>query len=244
MTKRQTIALVLTVIAILVDCYGVFFASSVPSITVPVNIHHNVLYWKGTEPPVGVDLEILLTASGALSVNNPVRVHVNLLNANVSDLIHYYNRLSFTDAYQSGVNPNPNQAPITAGIPIVAGTHVGEYVADGTIVWLLEGPTWVYLAPNVATDLRIIAQDVQSGDPIVQIGSVSDTLSIQNSIAEYRLSWIVVGFSVLMLQPILDQFASRSRQSSPQQLQQEKPQGLWHQHKLWRKKRSQQTPTT
>jgi len=168
---------------------------------------------------------------------------VILRNANVTDLLQYYNMVCFTDAYGVGTVTGQGQTPLSAEMPIKPRANAGEYEADGTVVWLHEGPTWVYLLPTGSGGLLIVnAVDVQRGDPALQIASVSDTLSVGNTVIEHILTWVLVGFSVLMLQPIFE--ALLVKENAPQQQAQAKPQGTWHQHKLWRKLRSRQPLAT
>ena len=227
MTKRK-IAYVLLIGFILIDGFGFFYAN-VPRVTIPALMNVPIGYWVNIAPPVSVEVQIWLTASGALSVNNPVTVRAIVTDANVTDLLRYYNAISFTDAYQTDGSQN-------AKIPLKANpSTTGEYDADGTIIWLIEGPTWVIFLPNTEKNIVANRADVTKGDAVAQIASIGDTLSIQNSVTEQRLTWVLVGFSVLMLQPILEALFLKE---NPKKTEQAKPQGLWHPHKLWRKSRS------
>lgn len=199
-------------------------------ITIPRNIHHVVNYWVADAPVVSVDLGIIFSAKGSVSVNNPVHVHVTLTNANVSNLLQYYNGLSFTDAYSTTVCQNDRPTPDLVKIPITP-SSLNEYEADGTIVWLLEGPTWPFLVLNTSTNLMINAVHVQSGDAAIVVASVSDTLSVRNTAIETALTFVLVGFSVLMLQPILEALSLKSPPShqesskaEPQRAPQQSPQ--------------------
>lgn len=240
-TKRR-LAVVLAATFFIIIIYAAFFAS-VPSITVPFRETHVTNYWQGKEPPVSLQILILFTAEGSLSVNNRVHVHAILSNANVSNVLQYYGWLAFTGGYNVSTVGKQDQAPNLAFLPITASqSSSGQYEADGDVIWLKEGSTWPVLVPATGGQIEIHAPDVEVGTPAAIIASVSDTLSRDMSLREERLTLVLVAFSVLMLQPILE--ALFVKESVPQQEVQAKPQGLWHQHKLWRKKRSQETQTT
>jgi hypothetical protein len=235
LTKRK-IAVPLLIAFIVIDYYG-WTTSTVQSITVPTQLSMDSGYWANIEPRVKAEIRIWMTASGALSVGNSVTVHAIVYdvvsNVTISDLTQYYNGIAFSDAYETTGNQN-------AKIPLIANsTNNGEYDADGTIVWLVEGPTWVYFLPNTSKNIVVNRADVTKGDFVVQITPVSDTLSIRNSVIEQRLTWILIGFSVLMLQPIFEALLLKEKKETVPKEEQAKSQGLWHQHKLWRKKQSQ-----
>jgi hypothetical protein len=242
-TRKKSIAAVLLILAFAVDGFGCLYAS-VPPVTAPSNIHHVAGYWGNRAPPFQCEIQALFTATGAFSVNNPIHVHATLLNVNITNFLDYYFALSFTDAYDTSVVQSQTETPVSGHLNLTASqTSRGMgYVADGTLVWLCDGPTWpmIIMNPNPSISPVLSSPSVQVGNPILTISSISDTLSIQGSLVEQRLTWILVGFSILMLQPIFE--ALFVKENPPQE--REKPQGLWHQHKLWRKKRSQETQTT
>jgi hypothetical protein len=174
-----------------------------------------------------VRLHFLLTASGSLSVNNHVYVHVTLTDANISNLLQYYGWIGFTGAYNISTVGNQEQAPNLAFIPITASSTANEYMAAATIVWLEQGPTWPILFPTSGGQFIIKQPDVEKGTPVTTIASVADTLSVENSVREQQLTWILVGFSVLALQPIFGVFIPHSPSNLPTGQPQSQGQGLW-----------------
>jgi hypothetical protein len=163
-------------------------------------------------------------------------VRAVILQANVSDFLGYFGYVGFTDAFDAKSVRGQREFPDYSKIPLAVNA-TKSIVAEGDVVWLHEGASWIYFLPN-SPNIIVKYPDVQKGMYTAMISSVSDTLNIQNNVVTQRLTWIAVGFSVLMLQPIFDAFTSNARPPNLLQSTQAKPQGLWHQHKLWRKSRS------
>jgi hypothetical protein len=136
------------------------FYCSVERIAIPISGIHTVTYW-GNNPSITANFDILFTASGSPSVNNPIQVHVALTNTNVSNLLQYYNRVYFTNAYDSS-NPSKNQMYTIA---LKSSQTVGEYVGDGTLYWDQETGLLVELIADVAqvsaSSMRLIETNVR-----------------------------------------------------------------------------------
>ncbi|MDG6954886.1 MAG: hypothetical protein JRN33_07915 [Nitrososphaerota archaeon] len=152
------------------------------------------------------------TARGAISVNNPVDVGVAIFGVNTSEALFLKNfgAVGFTDARNGGIYGRTGDFNLTAatarltlsnGSSIFGGT---VYIGHATLYWFQAGPTWVYLAPPVKAFVGVPNSGIQIGDPAITISDVSDTLAVNSNDSVLRLTWILVGFSVLMLQPILE----------------------------------------
>jgi hypothetical protein len=213
-TKRWILAIVLSLAFLIIVPIGVY-SSSVPRITIPFIQLHEADYWS-TEPNVNVTLNFLFTAQGSLSVNNPVTVYVTITDANVSNLLQYYGWIALTGAYDPSTVGNSKQAPNIAFIPITASSTPNEYTASGKIVWLEEGSTWPYLIPAYGGRIIVTQPAVEVGTPVATIESVSDTLSVQMSIREEQLSWVLVGIGILAFQPIIATFILKDNPQFPQ----------------------------
>lgn len=179
-TIRYVLALVLALIFIIIVPIGVFIISSVPTITVPSFGTASTSYWANTEPNVNLTLGCLLTTEGSLSVNNPVTVYaiiedVTLNGTSVPNLLQYYGWISFTSAYFPSSVGNPKQAPISVYLPITATSTPNVYQVKGTVIWLTDGSTWVYLLPAVSANslshFIVNAPDVETGSPAATIAS-------------------------------------------------------------------------
>ena len=202
-TKRK-IAITLIILALIVDCLGWFVFSSVAPIKIIQSEQEIGDYWPG-EPTFSVFWDFTLKATGSISLNNVVQVSVLLSDNNkTSDFLQHYNSIGFTDAFSPKTVSGNN--PLLAKIPLYATNNSYTYAGNGSVVWLNSGDTWPFLWPHVAanTVLGVAYPSIEFGTPLISIAGESDTLSIQNSIATARLTWILIGFSVLMLQPVLE----------------------------------------
>ena len=152
------------------------------------------------------------TARGSISVNNPVDVSLIIFGVNTSmtSFLKNFGAVGFTDARNEGIYGRTGDANLTAttatltlpnGTLIASGTF---YTTHSTFYWFQAGPSWLYLAPPVRAFVGVPNFGIQVGDPIVTISDVSDTLAVNSNDSVLRLTYILVGFSVLMLQPILE----------------------------------------
>jgi len=195
-----------------VDAYGLA-TSAAPTISIPVHYHAGVGYWTAAGlPAVAFDSIFLFSAEGALSVNNPVHVHAVFTNTNISDFLQYYTGIGLTDAYDLSAK-DQSGFPVLAELPFKANAQ-GGYDVDGDVVWSYEGGTWAFLLPNLPS-FSVRYTDVEIGMPVTIISSVSDTLSVENNVTTQKLTWILIGFSFLMLQPILEALSAKERLSQP-----------------------------
>jgi hypothetical protein len=211
-SRRRAIAITLLAFALLVDVYALT-ALTAPKISIPVHYYVEAGYWKKAGlPPVAFDSTFLFSAEGALSVNNPVHVHAILLNMNISNFLQYYTGIALTDAYDLTAK-DENGFPKLAELPFKANAQ-GEYEVDGDVIWSYEGPTWPFLLPNLPS-FSAKYTDIETGMPVTIISSVSDTLSKDNNVITQKLTWILIGFSILTLQPILEALIAKERPSQP-----------------------------
>jgi hypothetical protein len=201
--RRRVIAIVLIVVAFIIDAYGLA-TSSAPIVRVPFLYENlNTKYWNQTlgYPLVHLNIIFVLTAHGSFSVNNSVHIDAILENVTIPNLTQYYDALGFT-----------NEAPNTTEVPAeLRGAQVpiksigeGRYEANGDVVWVGEGATWPFLWPRINKYVLPLWSDLESGGPLLDISGVSDTLSGQNNVIIQKLTWIFVGFSVLSVYPILE----------------------------------------
>lgn len=99
------------------------------------------------------------------------------------------------------------------------------YKASFMFIWKQSGPDWLYLSPPTSGGAGLPTRAIQVGDLTIVISDVSDTLSVDSNSSTLFLTWVLVGFSVLMLQPILEaillQEESPHRSSGQPQVQPE-----------------------
>jgi hypothetical protein len=232
-TRRQIGALLIT-IAIIIDSVGWFSAPFfIQDAKITVTQRGVVDYWHTIGfPPVDIVSLIILTVKGSLSVNNQVHVHVVILDANITHLSNYYNRIGFTDAINA--NSLQSELPTYSSIPLLPNA-TDNLVADGDVKWLHEGPSWMYFMPNYVTGILVVRYpDVEKGMYTANITPLGDTLTIQNAIVTIRLTFVLIGFSFLTAQPVIEAIC-KIKKSCDQEQKPPKPQGLWHQYRRIRK---------
>jgi hypothetical protein len=130
--------------------------------------------------------------------------------------------------YALNISQTENINILTLGsliIPIKPSSTVGFFEADADIKWLQDGASWAYLLPNPPANRLVKYPDVEFGVSAITVASVSDTLSVRNNVATLTLTWIAIGFSVLLTQPIFEALLLKDcpqTTSTPSQ-------GLWSQ---------------
>ena len=164
----------------------------------------------GQNKPIFFDAGFNFSASGSLSVNNPITVHVEIYNTNDSSFSTDYIAASFTwcyplkDDWANSGNLNSCVIPLH---PAGQSTHGTLYEGTGTFKWLQSGPSYLWLIPNNASWI-LNNQDLlpQYEQIALTVNPVSDTLSTQFNLDTLRLTYILVGLGVLALQPVLETF--------------------------------------
>jgi len=115
------------------------------------------------------------------------------------------------------------------------------YCADGDIIFVKEGPSWDYLWPSNTTlaysryfpqymasvggpDYERIMRgnkamdcpgDPNCREPIVTVSDVGDTLTAQNNLTIQRLTFILMGFTIVLLLEIVDTIVSEPVKEHP-----------------------------
>jgi hypothetical protein len=198
------------------------------SLFVPVRQHIIRNYTNNTGFTLKLDVQFFVnfTAKGSLSVNNPISVSATVVS-NDTNFMDDYHCLGFTNAYNAS-----NEVQFSCLLFNSLGND--EYSAEGSLVWLVEGPSWVVIAPK--GNILLTKEQTNLGDPTVYISGVSDTLSITSSENNERLTWVLVAFSFLSLQFLIEALVVRDNPEkiAPAQV---KSEGFWASVKRWRKSR-------
>ncbi|MDG6902076.1 MAG: hypothetical protein JRM80_08965 [Nitrososphaerota archaeon] len=178
---------------------------------------------------VGFTVVANFTANGAISVNNPVDVSLIIFGVNTSEplFLKNFGAVGFTNARNGGIYGkygDANLTAITESFTLPNGTVISSriiYTSRATFYWFQSGPTWLYLAPPAKAFVGVPNSGIQIGDPIATISDVSDTLAVNSNESVLRLTYVLVGFSVLMLQPILEAvlLQDETRRGRSEQLQ-------------------------
>ena len=210
--KQLIVALIFTVAFAIIVPIGVFCKSSVPNITVPYDANYYVInYWhvaNHSYPVLSMQLSVLLTSEGSLSVNNPVNVFVQVWGVNATNLLTSYDRIAFTDGYEVNSTGNPKQYPLNENIPLTESKKPGYYVGQGKVTWLVPDSTWIYFVPTNQTIPMSFSEieNLTLSNPVATIASATDTVSIQNGIRTEQLNWILLGVGILAVEPIVSTF--------------------------------------
>lgn len=165
------------------------------------------LYWQtypqySSLPGVVFLTNTTITTVGDFSVNNPITVHVTIFDANVSDLLSYYDSVGF----QGGYMYNKTDKSIdNIGSAALYLTETGDnvYEAEATLVFLAEGPVIGPLLLPIGPNLppMPILKDIMTTD--WYISSVANTLAILYTQTTLKVAWQIGAFSVIALQPAL-----------------------------------------
>lgn len=200
-------ALVLIVIALLIFLYALFLIK-IPETSLPVEIEVTRVFKDGT--PASFFLIMNFSTVGCFSAENPIHVKVVLSNANISNIADYVGAITFSFAYN--VNQSSN---FVGNFPLLGYLtfHQGDnntYTAEGDLIWHESATCYVIIVPPFQGMLSgPKTQWEGAGDPVLYVSSVSDTLAFRSNQTMEQLTYVLVGFSVIMLQPVLDGVISK-----------------------------------
>lgn len=218
LTRSQICAIILVIIAIPIFAYA-FIGVRIPQTYWYKSQDIGVMCADGT--PITFSLSLNFSTTGVFSAENPVHVHAIINNANVSDLTAHLGAISFTNAYGISESPVISGTP-SYGYVVLSQSKNGEYVADGDLIWHQSETCYIIPLPPFQGVIRSANLDKQQlgGEPVLYISSVSDTLSFRSNHTMEQLTYAVIGFSVIMLQPILSAIfpdKPAEKQKNPQQ---------------------------
>jgi hypothetical protein len=226
--RKRIIAIILIVSASIVNIYG-WQTSKAPSVRMRIVEGGKFDIWNTMGlPSMNYTLAATYTFEGTLSVNNPIHVRVVLLNSNltVDKAVQYYPYLGYTGSINADAVNEKSDVPFGSRLDWKMNA-TGAYVAENDLIWTTEGPSWSFFVPSGKVAVRY--PDVEKGMPSITVTGLSDTLNVKNNEITQRLTWIAAGFSILLLQPILE--ALLLKDDAPQEVVVVKgtlsPQGLW-----------------
>ncbi len=172
-------------------------------------------------PAISATLNCTFTARGSLSAQNPVEVIIRITNANVSNLLDYYQAVGFLGAVFNGVLPSPpsNASGPTAtpevlpqnqtyGFVHFEGEPDGSYTGAAQLVWQSQTEVHAFLIPQSWYPWKLNAGPSSGESPVINIASAAETFTWQYQESSTRLALVAVGFGVLLFQPVLE-FAFR-----------------------------------
>jgi hypothetical protein len=203
LNRSQTWAIVLVVIALSIFGYA-FVGVKIPSTYTYESSNAAMVCNDGT--PMYFSIFFNFSTVGSFSAENPVHVQVFINNVNISDLTAHIAAITLTDAY------NAQQSSVIVGGTPAYGyitlyqSKIGEYVGEGNLVWHQSVSCYIIPLPpfsGIVTSPNLATQQL-SGNPTLYISPVSDTLSFESNHIMEQLTYVMVGFSVIILQPILN----------------------------------------
>lgn len=213
MNRKRVIA-----VAILIVAAG-FFVYAFVGISVPSDEWNSWAAYKipatfagyptyalnsGVNKPIFFNAAITFTASGSLSVNNPITVHALFFSINDTTFSQDYVGVGFSGCYPLKDSFGSNGVLDSCVLPLVKSSN-GQFTADGTENWLQSGPSYLYLIPGTQGFVLNNEDKLGQYEQIaITVNPVADTLSTSFNLNTLRLTYILVGFSVLMLQPVLE----------------------------------------
>lgn len=184
--------------------YAVFFVNTPMSV---ITDSGNQTVSSTGHPTYRYNFDITVYAKGVVSANNPVTLSVVLSNLNATkSLLDDYCCIGFTGAH--GIRESDGAVTSNLGRLPIKAQGDGTYVAEGDLVWLASGDTWLVVLPNdvLTNDLSVPTSSLKVGDPAFTVGTVSDTLSWQNNELMQKLTWVLIGFSIIACYPLSGAF--------------------------------------
>jgi hypothetical protein len=175
-------------------------------------IEYTPVYFMGTVkspspdiPDINATISYKFVSKGSFSAQNPIVVTVTVRDVSVPDLLQYYQAVGFfgsvfnTDAPVI-VDPNVEMA---GSIPLSKQSD-GTYSGTWTLIWRVESDTWAFLIPQSQYQWQMKVGPSSDESPVLHISGIADTTTWKFNEATTRFTIILLGFSVLMLQPIFE----------------------------------------
>jgi len=157
-------------------------------------------------PTLNATIAYNFTAKGTFSAENPITVSVSISNVNTTNLLQYYGELGFFGSvFNSSVPQYLAPGEEEPGYVFLRHGPDGTYVGTATLVWHVESDVYTFLLPILRLfnfNLKIGPNSGQS--PTMHISSSSDTFNWKFNEITTKLTLVLVGFSLLMLQPIIE----------------------------------------
>ena len=157
-------------------------------------------------PSVRFDQDIIFSAIGSFSVNNPIYVKIFISNVNITDFLSYYDSVTFTNGYPIHIEFDPRYVtPFPMKIKLEQdSTNTAYFIGEGDVVWLIEGPTISLLYPKTDQYFNIPYHNLNESQSVITITGVTDTLATHFSQATAKIAWQISSFSIIILQPVFE----------------------------------------
>ncbi len=159
-------------------------------------------------PTITATFAYYFTARGSFSADNPITVSVIISDVNTTNLLQYYGELGFWGSVLYSSKSQYIGGEEQNGYIFLKQAPDGSYRGTATLIWPIESVVFTYLLPVPA----LFSSSVSIGAPnnstqsvsTLTISSSQDTFNWQFDDLATKLTLIVIAFSLLMLQPILE----------------------------------------
>ena len=151
-------------------------------------------------------IDLNFSTIGTFSAENPIHVNALIYNVNISDdLTTHLGAISFTNAYHINEKNIVGDAP-AYGYVALSKSGNGQYVAKGDLIWHQSETCYIIPLPPFSGTLTTEDYDAVQlyGKSVLYISPTSDTLSFRSNHLILQLTYVVVGFSIIMLHPVLN----------------------------------------
>ena len=202
LARSRISALVLIIVAFPIFGYALI-GVSIPQTRWFQSLNVEMVSPDGTPFIFSIDLNF--SSVGTFSAENPVHVRAVINNVNISDLTAHLGAISFTNAYNVVEKHIAGDVPAYGFIPLYQSKN-GEYTAEGDFIWHQSETCYIIPLPPFQGTIKSPNLNNQQlyGSPVLYISPVSDTLSSRSNHVIEQLTYVVVGFSIIMLQPVIN----------------------------------------
>ncbi len=173
----------------------------VPMVTYPKNMSADLILFDGT--PLSFDMTFRFSARGSFSAENPIHVKVTIWNCSVPDLTKYFYEVGFTNAFYAYDDPFANRVVAITAATTIHANKDGTYTLEDDLIWHAQTIVRIHFNPP-HMGFYVADKIYEQQQTVIEITSVSDTLSFRSSQTMEQLTYAVIGFSVIMLQPIVN----------------------------------------
>lgn len=205
LTRSKISAVILVVIALSFFLYAAI-GIQIPKITYPMSTQETLQSSNGATIQFYAIMNF--TTTGSFSVGNPIHVQLTIVNSSVPYLLNYIGVFSLTGAYNVPIvyNLQGGVAPAYFNLTQINQVGNGTYYAEGNFIWYQSiNAHTMWAAPfNQWNGVFDISYWQNVGIDILDISPVSDSLTVNSNHVVEQLTWVLVGFAVIALQPILN----------------------------------------
>jgi len=206
MHKKRTQQIIACVLFLLwLICIVIAFGfSSVANITYTPFIETKKVPSPNPEiPPIEVEIVHKMVAKGSFSAENPITITVNITDANVTNLLDYYESVAFFGSVFATEQPQYAKEGVEVpGYVTLAKQTDGTYFGRMALKWHVESDVYTFLVPQSQYSFKMKVGPSTDENPLMHISPSSDTFNWKFNEITTRFTIVLVGFSFLMLQPI------------------------------------------